>query len=84
MIRLSLFIKLVIEKRFINEALEKGYGVSAVSKASARLKQEIPNYRKLSKFDKKLDLKIKTSHPMPHYATAISFLIYPASISIDY
>jgi hypothetical protein len=50
MIRLSLFIKLVIEKRFINEALEKGYGVSAVSKAFARLKQEIPmigNYRNL-------------------------------------
>ena len=60
MIRLSLFIKLVIEKRFINEALEKGYVVSAVSKASARLKQEIPNYRELSKLVRKLDSKIKT------------------------
>jgi hypothetical protein len=27
MIKLSLFIKLVIEKRFIKEVLEKGYGV---------------------------------------------------------
>jgi hypothetical protein len=56
---------LVIEKRFINEALEKGYGVSAVSKAFARLKQEIPNDRKLSKLVRKLDSKIKIRHHVP-------------------